>query len=100
MIMIVIMIMTIIMIMIITMIIMIITIIIMMITIVIMIMIIMIMIMIKVMTIMIIIPPAGLVTVTGLPGPPVQSSPIPFSQAVYSDVQLCARVKVISFDAD
>ena len=65
-----------------------------------MIMIIMIMIMIKVMTIMIIIPPAGLVTVTGLPGPPVQSSPIPFSQAVYSDVQLCARVKVVSFDAD
>ena len=100
MIMIVIMIMTIIMIMIITMIIMIITIIIMIITIMIMIMIIIIMIMIKVMTIMIIIPPAGLVTVTGLPGPPVQSSPIPFSQAVYSDVQLCARVKVISFDAD
>ena len=100
MIMIVIMIMTIIMIMIITMIIMIITIIIMIITIIIMIMIIIIMIMIKVMTIMIIIPPAGLVTVTGLPGPPVQSSPIPFSQAVYSDVQLCARVKVISFDAD
>ena len=55
-------------------------------------MMIMIMIMIITMTIMMIkimiiimkmiIPPAGLLTVTGLPGPPVQSSPIPFSHAV------------------
>ena len=66
----------------------------------ILIMIIMIITIIIIMMMMVIIPPAGLVTVTGLPGPPVQSSPIPFSQAVYSDVQLYEKVKVISFDAD
>ena len=43
-------------------------------------------------------PPAGLLVATGPPGPPVQSSPIPFSSANAGFSQL--KVQVISFVKD